>query len=184
MTEESRLRELASRALKAWQSSSEPGLSAEVELERLQARNAALMKLEIEATPQAILSLLDTIDELRARVAALRHRLEVDRVWREKDGQLVEEPADLSESLDGISCRDETIKLQDEKLAAKDARIALLEKALAPFAQSFSAKLNRYSEQRQKWAEEMPGEWPIEIIVTMAECREARALVKHGQTKG
>ena len=56
------------------------------------------------------------VDRLKNEVARLRRRLENDRVWRERDGELVEEPADLPESQDGIACRDETIKLQDEKI--------------------------------------------------------------------
>ena len=70
------------------------------------------------------------VDRLKAEVARLRRRLENDRVWRERGGELVEEPADLPESQDGIACRDETIKLQDEHIDRLKALNAELLKAL------------------------------------------------------
>lgn len=68
--------------------------------------------------------------QMQARVDALRHRLEIDREWREKDGVLVEVSADLPESCDGISCRDETIKLQDEQIEQLTSRTTAAEAAL------------------------------------------------------
>lgn len=55
-------------------------------------------------------------------------------------------------------------------------RLVRLENAISPFVDEFKGKvlrLGRNSPTRQKWNTEMPDHFPIEIQVTMGNCREA-----------
>lgn len=47
-----------------------------------------------------------------------------------------------------------------------------------PFVISFRKHGVRYERCGSKWFDEMPGSWPIQIEVTMTDCREAAAFLK------
>lgn len=63
---------------------------------------------------------MNDLEALRARVAELEARLEIDHAYRLVNGkpQRFEIPAELRKNFpDGIDCRDETIRLLDERIA-------------------------------------------------------------------
>lgn len=49
-----------------------------------------------------------------------------------------------------------------------------------PFVVSFRKHGVRYERAGSKWFTEMPGSWPIQIEVTMTDCREADAFLGGG----
>ena len=67
---------------------------------------------------------------------------------------------------------------RDELRAEMDA----LADALLPFARAFHARVQnpKHAQVRRDWNERMPGEWPIELKVTMADGRRARAALPPG----
>lgn len=52
-----------------------------------------------------------------------------------------------------------------------------LVEALKPFVAAFEAKFARYERVGSNWHHEMPGEWPIELMLTVADCRRARSAL-------
>lgn len=70
-----------------------------------------------------------TVDELRARIAKLEARLEIDHVYKTIDGVMrrVEIPeAERDDAIDGITCRNETINL----LEAENGRLRMFVKSM------------------------------------------------------
>lgn len=87
---------------------------------------------EIDRLTAALASEREARQKAEARIAKLETRLEIDRIFRLVDGEMVPEivPANKrDEMIDGIECRDETIKLIDENNDALRARVKALEEA-------------------------------------------------------
>lgn len=76
-------------------------------------------------------------------------------------------------------CDDIVLKAMSDDIRALVDENERLRSALKPYADAFHAKVQnpKHSQVRRDWNERMPGEWPVELKVTMEQGRNARAAL-------
>jgi hypothetical protein len=89
-----------------------------------------------------------------------------DRLQRERD--------ELTLANDQLFAHGERMFQQRDDALALAGR---LREALRPFVDAYAEHFKNIREVRRDWYERMPGHFPVELNVTVADCRVARACL-------